>query len=535
MGLGATGPAGSLGGSASMSGGDVAGQGGANASGSEGVPNPQAGPGGASEAATGAPGGEPGTNPSGDGGGAGGGSDDSDVEPSGPLPVLWLTLPERSDPGDIGEADEFGTLRVIEGQVEMHASPEGFATAPATLETPINMHARGGSSLSFEKKSFSLELEDATGEQVKLPLLGLPKESDWVLHGPYSDKTYLRNALMYWLGREIYRLPDGTIERGRWSPRTRFVEVYINARYWGVYVVVEKIKADSDRVDVDRPALDASADSSGADAIGGDLSGGYIIRREGAGDAAEGEDWVSSVNQLVYTFHYPRLEDLSTAQSEYIQGYFDEFESMMQSSSWNDAQLGYPAWLDVTSALDYFLAMEWSNNVDGYFKSVYFVKHAQSQGGKLSFGPLWDFDIALGNADYRDGDDFRNWVYDTRGAEGADYTPPGVVAYIPPYVTRLWGDPSFRRALRCRWEALRAGPLAHERIEGKIATWVEALGDAERRDHARWPVLGARLWPNPVAWATYAEEVEYLERFMRQRFQFLDQELAELAPGQCLE
>jgi hypothetical protein len=527
MGLGAKGPAGALGDeSASMSGADVEGQGGTSASGSEGASKPPAGSDGVSGGATDGRGVEDGTNPSGGGGNAGGGFDEPDVEPRGPLPVLWLTLPERSDPDDIGEDDELGTLRVIEGQDELHATPKGFATAPATLQTPINLHVRGGSSLAFEKKSFSLELEDATGEQVKLPLLGLPQESDWVLHGPYSDKTYLRNALMYWIGREIYRLPDGTIERGRWSPRTRFVEVYINARYWGVYVVVEKIKADSDRVDVDRPAADADA---------GDVSGGYIIRREGAGDAADGEDWVSGVNRLVYTFHYPRLEELSGTQRAYIQGYFDQFESMMQGSSWNDAQLGYPAWLDMTSALDYFLAMEWSNNVDGYFKSVYLVKHAESQGGKLSFGPLWDFDIALGNADYRDGDDVRNWVYDTRGTEGAAYTPPGEVAYIPPYVTRLWGDPPFRRALRCRWEALRAGPLAHERIEDKIDTWVEALGDAERRDHARWPVLGARLWPNPVGWATYAEEIEYLQRFMRQRFQFLDEELAKLSPDPCPE
>jgi hypothetical protein len=453
-----------------------------------------------------------------------GGHHEPDVEPSGPLPVFWLTLPEKPDPDDIGEPEEPGALRVIEAHDGMHANPDGFATAPATLEAPINLHVRGRSSSRFDKKSFSLELEDASGNQVKLPLLGLPKESDWVLHGPYSDKTYLRNALMYWLGRELYRLPDGTIERGRWSPRTRFVEIYINGRYWGVYVAVEKVKADADRVDVDRPALDAAA---------GDLSGGYIIRREGGGDAADGKDWVSGVNHLVYTHHYPRLPDMSAAQREYIRDYFDDFEAMMEGSSWNDPKLGYPAWLDVTSVLDYFLAMEWTNNVDGYFKSVYLVKHAASQGGKLAFGPLWDFDIALGNANYRNGDDPNNWVYRTPGTEKAAYTPPGNVPYIPPYVTRLWNDGSFRRKLRCRWEALRQGPLDHAPIEAKIDTWVEALEDAELRDHARWPVIGARLWPNPVAWGSYAEEIAYLKQFMRQRFQFLDVELAKLAPEPC--
>ncbi len=447
-----------------------------------------------------------------------------DPEPGGPLPVLWLTTPGADDPDAIGDEDEPGALRVIEAHDGTLSNPNSFATSAASLETPVSIHVHGRSSSTFAKKSYALEFRDANGVQVKHPFLGLPKESDWILHGPYPDKTYLRNALVYWLGRETYRLPNGSTEPGRWNPRTRFVEIYINARYWGVYVVVEKIKADADRVDVDRPAPDAQS---------GDVSGGYIIRREGGGDPTEGKDWVSGVNQLVYTHHYPKVSELSGAQRDFIRDYFDDFETMMNGSDWKDATRGYPAWVDVTTLLDYFLAMEWTNNIDGYFKSVYFVKHAQSQGGKLSWGPLWDFDIALGNADYRDGNDPKNWVYLTEGTEASSYSPPGEVPFIPPYVTRLWGDSEFRTSLRCRWETLRKGPFGFTPIEAQIDAWVTRLADAEKRDHARWPVIGQKLWPNPVALPSYAAEIDYLKTFLHQRFEFLDAQLAKMGAGTC--
>jgi hypothetical protein len=453
------------------------------------------------------------------GGGSGG-----PYDPDGTPAVLWVVLPSISDIDDIPDTDVDGQMRVISQHDGTHADPAAFATLPAEVETSVTLHVRGNSSSGFAKKSYALELHDSGGSQVKLKLLGMPKESDWVLHGPYSDKTYLRNALAYWLGREIYRASDGNIEPGRWNPRTRFTEVYINAEYVGVYVLIEKIKADSDRVDVDRPAVSAAS---------GDLTGGYIIRREGAGDISEGKDWVSSVDELVYTHHYPRLEDSSPDQLSYIRGYFDDFESLMASDHWDDANTGYLPRIDLTSWLDYFLAMEWSNNIDGYFKSVYFVKHADTKGGALSLGPLWDFDIAFGNANYRNGDHVENWVHEMMGTEDTAYDPPGAVPFIAPYFAKLWTDPNFTRALSCRWQTLRAGPLASSTVGARLDAWAKQLAQAEKRDHQRWPVLGKKLWPNPVAWNTYAEEVSYLKTFTARRFEFLDASLPELGPGNC--
>lgn len=458
-----------------------------------------------------------GTVSAGDGDGDPGSSYDKDGVPA----VLWITTTPDIDPESITEEEVTGNLRVIEEHDGTHASPEEFGTMPAALETAITLHVRGNSSTYFDKKGYALEFQGPS-DQIKLPLLGMPKEADWVLHGPWTDKTYLRNALAYWLGREIYRGADGKIEAGRYNPRTRFTELYLNGQYWGVYVVIERVKADADRIDVDRPAETS---------IIGDITGGYIVRREGGGNAAEGKDWVSTVDETIYTHHYPKKSDITPDQESYIHDYFDEFEAMMNSPKYDDPETGYPAYIDEKSFIDYFLAMEWSNNVDGYYKSVYFVKQTDLLGGKLFLSPLWDFNIAFGNADYRNGSDIENWVYMTPGGEEAQYYPPGETPFLTAYFKKLWADPEFLQAMYCRFAQLRTGPLETPTIHNQIDAWALQLANAEERDHARWETLGEYLWPNPVVWDTYEQEITALKTFITDRFAFMDGGLAELAPS----
>src|SRR6218665_2033108 len=118
---------------------------------------------------------------------------------------------------------------------------------------------RGSSSLVFPKKSYSLELADLEGEEVKFPLLGLPSEADWTLIANYDDKTSLKNAYMYNIWAQT----------GRYSPRTKHVEVVLNGEYIGLYVLTEKIKRDSKRIDIKKlEEEDTDAEK---------ITGGYII------------------------------------------------------------------------------------------------------------------------------------------------------------------------------------------------------------------------------------------------------------------
>ena len=104
----------------------------------------------------------------------------------------------------------------------------------------INIEIRGESAQMFPKKSYGFETQDSLGENNNVALLGLPEENDWILYGPYSDKTLIKNVLSLKLSRDM----------GRYASRTQYCEVFINESYQGLYVLMEKIKQDSNRVDI---------------------------------------------------------------------------------------------------------------------------------------------------------------------------------------------------------------------------------------------------------------------------------------------
>ncbi len=111
-------------------------------------------------------------------------------------------------------------------------------------------------------------------DDTSFSLMGLPAESDWILHGPYSDKALIRNYLAYTLARDM----------GHYASRTRFCELFLNDQYRGVYVLIERIKRDSARVDI--------AKLLPTDVTGDQLTGGYIVKIDrSAGDYTDG--WFS--------------------------------------------------------------------------------------------------------------------------------------------------------------------------------------------------------------------------------------------------
>ncbi len=253
----------------------------------------------------------------------------------------------------------------------------------------IGIERRGSSSQSFPKLSYAVETRDDEGKDQDVSLLGMPEEEDWVLHGPYSDKSLIRNVLIFHMAAQT----------GRYASRTRFVELILNGDYRGVYVLMEKIKRDADRVDIAKLNPDEIS--------GDDLTGGYIIKVDKI-EGTEVDGWFSpyppvpGLDQRVrYQYHYPKPSDIVPEQQAYIQGVVAAFEDMMDSDQFADPVNGYARYIDVGSAVDFFLLNEVSRNVDGYRLSTFLYKDKDSVGdGKLVFGPIWDFNLGFGNADY---------------------------------------------------------------------------------------------------------------------------------------
>ncbi|MDA8979705.1 CotH kinase family protein [Chitinophagales bacterium] len=375
----------------------------------------------------------------------------------------------------------------------------------------ISIELRGSSSQSFPKKSFSLETQDSLGQNNNVSILDLPTENDWVLYAPYSDKSLIRNVLTYNLGSTL----------DRYAPRTTLCELIINDEYQGVYVFTEKIKRDNDRVDI--------AELTVNDTIGDELTGGYIVKIDKATNGT-GFNWNSPIpapftqNTLInFKLHYPKDNQELPVQAAYIQDYITAFEMALDGPNFLDSLTGYRNYIDVSSFIDFFIMNEVSKNVDGFRLSTYMYKDRDSNGGKLTLGPLWDFNLSFGNANYCQGDSPFGW-----GSDFNQYCPGGYS--IPFWWDKLKTDTTFTNELKCRWESLRENQFHTDSILDRVNNLVLKLDEAQARNFEKWPVLGSYVWPNSYIGASYSEEIDFLENWITDRMIWLDDSM----PGNCI-
>ncbi len=385
---------------------------------------------------------------------------------------------------------------------------------PYEFSGRIGIEIRGSSSQMFPKKQYGVETRDEADEGIDVSLLGLPEEEDWVLFAPYNDKSLMRDALAYKLGRDL----------GRYAPRTRYCEVVLNGSYNGVYVLIEKIKRDGNRVDI--------AKLEPEEVLGEDLTGGYIIKIDKTeGDSGPG--WNSaypppfrSGNQLItFQYEYPKWDEIVPEQKQYIQQFMANFENALADENFKDPVNGYSRYIDLDSFVDYFIMNEVTKNVDGYRLSTFMYKDKDrdSEPGRLCMGPIWDFNLGFGNVDYCTSGNPEGFVVDFNAVCNQDFW------LIPFWWQRLLADDAFHDRLVTRWTELRAGKFKTETILDYVDSVANVLDEeAQQRNFERWPVLGTYVWPNYFVGSTFQQEVEWLKDWIASRMEWLDANIPNL-------
>lgn len=373
-----------------------------------------------------------------------------------------------------------------------------IADPPNNYTGKISVEYRGESSQLFPKKSMTIETQNTIGENVNVSLVDMPEENDWILYAPYTDKTMLRDVLSYKIGNDM----------GQYAPRTRFVELYLNDEYYGVYVLIEKIKIDDNRVDI--------ASLKPEDISGDELTGGYILRKDKI-DETDYPAWNTATNfwRTSYQFVDPEGDELVDGQRNYIKGFMNEFELSLWSDNYKDETTGYRKYVDVPSFIQFSLVNELSKNVDGYQFSTYMYKDKDSRDGKLHMGPLWDFNLAYGNVNYTEASMVTTeWLWDER---------------IGWWKDRLILDPYYTGMMKCTWLNMRAGKLKDDRIVQYIDSVALVLDEAQKRNYERWPILGQYVWPNQYVGNTYQDEIAFLKQWLLDRLAWMDDNM----PGIC--
>ncbi len=367
----------------------------------------------------------------------------------------------------------------------------------------VRMHPRGTSSLQLPKHSYTFHTLDGQTNQVKLGLLGLAKDDDWILYAPFEDKTLIRDVLAYQLSNKM----------GQYAPRTRYVELFIQNSdgpvsmrdYEGVYVLVEKIKRSRERVNIEKLTPEQNSEP--------DISGGYIVKRD-HGDG--GGKRFHTEHGGPYFFVYPSERAVTREQRAWLNRYFQRFENALYSENFADPKAGYAAYLDTGAFIDLFWLIEMSKNVDGFRYSSFLTK---DRGGKIKAGPAWDWNRSFGNANYYGGWQSQGWYWHN--------LRPNEISWYG----RLREDPAFEAKCRARWKELRKDIFDPVKINSTIDALAAQLQEAQQRNFQRWPVLGQQVTCNHYVGATYEDEVAWLKKWITRRIAWIDQQVMPGAGG----
>jgi hypothetical protein len=345
-----------------------------------------------------------------------------------------------------------------------------------------DIKGRGNTTWGMPKKPYSLKL---TG---KTSLLGMPTHKRWQLLANYSDKTLLRTEVAFKIG-EI--LEDSL----QWTPRSRHVQLYLNNEYLGSYQLVEAIKIDENRVNI-------------KDITKKNPQRGYILEI----DVREGEAFhFTTTRGVVFNCSDPDedLDETITGDTQTIiqkiQADVQDVEDVLYSDDFSDPDDGYRMYLEVDSFIDWYLVNEITKNNDAVFHNSVYMYY---NGEKYCMGPVWDFDISMGNINYNGNDN-----------------PEGFWIKGSPWISRLFEDPAFVSQVKDRWNTKKNEFFALQQYIGERATYINS---AQTQNFRKWDILGVYVWPNAVVPGSYQGEIDYLKSWFAKRLSWFDTAINQL-------
>lgn len=360
-----------------------------------------------------------------------------------PAHVIWNTEVKQYLPNE--DEDIY-----LDGKLSVYNSTSGtncLSDMPS-MESAIRLRQRGNSSVYYDKAQYLIKLVGEDGKKNRKNLLQMGTDNEWVLNVSFIDKSLLRNYLAYATAREI--MP--------YVPDCQYCEVIWydgqNYQYEGVYLLMEKIKVGKERVDLPRFVENSE-----------NLP--FLLRRDRwEPDRLLLNNYARRENLLegVLRVEWPAADKLSERSIQRITNQIDEFEKALFSEDYEDF-LQYRDMIDVDSFVDYLILNEFFMNYDAGFHSTYMYS---GYDGKLTMGPVWDFDGAMDNY-HRE-----NAKLDT------------VAFFQSPWFKQILRDPKFTERVMKRYEELRKTILSDESIGMFLDETVAYLGPAVDRDWARW-------------------------------------------------
>lgn len=348
----------------------------------------------------------------------------------------------------------------------------------------MQIKGRGHSTWKKDKKPFTIKFDQ------KVSVLGLPANRDWVLLANYFDPTMSRNYIAFELARKL---------NFDFTPTTFPVQVIFNGKYIGMYCIGDKVEIATSRVNQTEHSAAVDRD--------------YLIEVRGYESGYRmGQSAFTAGLLREIAIKNPEPEEITPEQYKYISEYVKAAnEAVVNLSNYED-------YIDLDSLIDWFIITELTYNCDGAFnRSVFIQKRA---GGKLTFSPVWDFDLAFGNISNLT-PDYDTWACSQNGFSDTDIT----------WGTYLVQDPKFRDRLQKRWEQVRQTLRAT--ATQSLATMRHLMDKAGDANFAMWVTPGERLgweWEFASKYTDYKLHIGYIEVFLEKRFNVLDKVIIDRVP-----
>ncbi len=370
----------------------------------------------------------------------------------------------------------------------------------------IGIELQGKSSRLHPKKNYEFEFRTNDNSETNKSIFGMEPGDDYVLISMAYDGSYMRNALVFELWRQL----------GYWSPDYRYVQLFWNNTYQGLYLLCEKVKVSADRIDIKSISYQDN----------------FLIKM---GRYDHGDFDFALYGRIVddlqpgarYKIVYPKTRKLDYRdRNKYIKKLSHISISLEKLFGCNGLKEDIPDPVDQSSAqinlnsfIDYFLLSEISKNPDAYLANLYLVNQGLFDSYKFSIGPQWDYDLAFANTNVPFFRSDSGWVY----IYNAIYS-----AY---FANSWWQDLSNASAYKdsCIKRLQQIEHVFSESNIGKITdSLMMEIMPFHQADYDLWKT-GSRFLPDNIkAHKSMADEVHLLRSYMFRRKDWVHSNLAQL-------
>ncbi len=342
----------------------------------------------------------------------------------------------------------------------------------------MSIKLRGNSTLYADKKSYKIKFD----EKQNLLNIGSGKGKTWCLIANYYDGSLLRNLTAYHFADLLTGIS--------YSPNCRSIELYVNSEYQGVYLLCEDVNVNKNRV-----AIEESPDEV--------QNNGYLVEM-----SRYAKENMFEVDTATYEIKsdLSQNDSIKGQQIAYIESFIKESYNALKNGNQNDVK----KYIDLDSLVDIYIGNEIVKNVDVGWDSFYMYKDVD---GKLCFGPMWDFDLAMGNANCVKG--FDSW------AGFNAYHILNVNANSNPWFCHALSCKWFRELVKERWTKLQD---TINNLPNTVIKEAESNYKSYCRNFEKWDVLGKQLYIEPkqiAALPTYKDHYTYLGSWLTNRIKWL--------------